>query len=340
MISIQVNLRTILKNVTTIKKFLCKGTKFCAVVKDNAYGFGLIRISQLLAPYVDCFAVGSIAEGITLRKAGIKQDILILGICTDILNTIKYNLIITIENTEQAITLKRHKLHPRIHLAVNTGMNRFGFSSIHDFRETICLLAHEQVEGIYTHLAYESDHQAAIKTALERFNKFVQICRKHFPNIIVHAGCSGVVNYPAAHFDMVRIGKALYGGVCETQTAFNITSKIVSIKKINAGTTVGYNGTYTTEKATVIGIVRGGYVNGIPTQFANKVKVLVGKQLCPIIGRICMDYFFIDVSQVTNPLTQTVTIVSTHPGQTLMDLSSQSQMITCDLLHQLTTSLN
>ncbi len=335
MLSIQVNLHTIVKNVATIKKQLRTGTRFCAVVKADAYGLGIKQISKMLAPLVDCFAVASVAEGITLRQIGIRQDILLFGVCEDVDAAIHHNLIITVESVAQARALQKDNLHPRIHLAVNTGMNRFGLSSVHELRETLQLLCHERVEGIYTHLAYESDHPDEIKVALERFQKLTYICQKYFPHALVHAGCSGVISYPPAHFDMIRIGKALYGGVSETQTALTVTSQIVAVKKIKAGATVGYNGTFVAPQAMVIGVVRGGYANGIPPQFSGTVKVLVGKQPCPIVGRVCMDCFFVDVSKVANPLAQRVTIIAPQAGQTLLDVSRQANMITCNLLHDL-----
>ncbi len=338
MLTVQVNLHTITKNVATIKKHLRSGTKFCAVVKANAYGLGIVRVSKLLAPLVDYFAVATVDEGITLRRNGIKQDILVFGVCDDIPTAIKYNLSITVENLTQARTIQKNKLHPRIHLAINTGMNRFGFSSIHELRETLQIFSRERVEGIYTHLAYESDHSPAIELALSRFHKFTQVCKKYFPNVIVHAGCSGVINYPAAHFDMVRIGKALYGGTKVTQTALIVTSQIVAVKKVKPGATVGYNGTFVANTPTVVGIVRGGYANGIPTQFGNNVKVLVGKQLCPIIGCVCMDYFFVDVSKVITPLSQTITIIAPQNGQTILDIANQAKMITCDLIQMITAT--
>lgn len=340
MLSIQVNSRTILKNVAIIKKHLKPGTKFCAVVKANAYGLGLTRISKLLAPYVDYFAVVTINEAITLRKNGITQNILLFGICDDLETAIKYNIIVTIESLHQAHTLLRKNLHPRIHLAVNTGMNRFGITSVHELRATLQLLQQERVEGFYTHLAYETDNINAVKSSLERFKKLTRICQRYFPNVIVHAGCSGVLTYTPAHFDMLRIGKALYGGIPKTQTAITVTSRIIALKKIKPGATVGYNGTFTATTPSIIGIVRGGYANGIPIQFSNTTKVLVGSQACQILGRVCMDYFFVDVSHVANPLGKLVTIIANHTGQTLLDVSRQAKMVTCNLLHELTHQSN
>lgn len=335
MLTVQVNLRTIAKNVTTIKKHLRVGTKFCAVVKDNAYGLGLVRIGKFLAPLVDCFAVATVAEGIALRQAGIRKDILLLGICDDIPQAIKHNLIITVENLVQAQTIVKKLWHPRIHLAVNTSMNRFGFSSVHELREALQTLCREHVEGVYTHLAYEAEHSQLVKNSLAQFQRYVRLCQKYFAKLTVHAGCSGVISLPAAHYDMLRVGKALYGGSPETQTALTVTSQIVAVKKVKPNTTIGYNGTFTVNKASVIGIVHGGYANGIPTLFSNTVSVLVGKHHCPVIGRVCMDYFFIDVSKVANPLGQTVTIIAPQAGQGLLDLARQAKMVTCDLLLQL-----
>ncbi len=339
MLTVQVNLHTITKNIALIKKHLHSGTKICAVIKDNAYGLGLLRIGELLTPLVDCFAVATVTEGIILRQAGINKDILLLGICEDVTTAIQYNLTITVESIKQAQALHQSGLHPRIHLAVNTGMNRFGISSIHELRKTLQLLSHDHIEGVYTHLAYESDHPDAIKKALKLFQKFVTVCQKYFPKVLIHAGCSGVISYPAAHFSMIRIGKALYGGSPETQNTLTVTSKIIAVKKIKPGCSVGYGGTFTAVKPTVIGIVEGGYANGIPTNFTNRVKVIVGNQHCPIVGRICMDYFFIDVSNINSPQGQAVTIISSEPEQSLLAIAKQAQIPTCQLLLGLGTRL-
>ncbi len=338
MLTVQVNLHTILKNVTTIKKQLKSGTKFCAVVKSNAYGLGIERVSKLLESVVDYFAVNTIEEGITLREIGIKQDILIFGICENVTDAIKHNLVITIESVEQARNLLKQKLHPRIHIAVNTGMNRFGITSVHELRETLHLLSHENVEGFYTHLAYESDHLKQVQQALQLFKKLTNICRQYFPRVLIHAGCSGVITYPPAHFNMIRIGKALYGGIEGTETALTVTSKIISVKKIKPGLTIGYNGTYTAKKATLIGVVSGGYANGIPTQFGNNAQVLIGKQECPIVGRVCMDYCFIDVSHINKPLGKQVMFLAPIKNQGLIDLTKQTRMITCEILLGLSKS--
>jgi len=335
MLSVQVNLRTIIKNVASIKKRLKTGTKFCAVVKANSYGLGIERISRTLAPYVDYFAVATIDEAILLRELGIKHDILLFGVCNHITTAIEQNIIITVESYKQAQHIINQKLHPRIHLAVNTGMNRFGITSIHELRRTLQLFSHERIEGVYTHLAYESEHPKAIDLALTRFKKLTHICQQYFPNIMIHAGCSGVISYPPAHFDMVRIGKALYGGTHETQTAISVTSKIISIKKLKPGDSVGYSGTYTATHPSIIGIVRGGYANGIPIQFSNSVKVLVDKQFCQIVGRVCMDYFFIDVTNIAKPLSKQVTIIDNIDGQTLVEVAQQANMVTCNLLQGL-----
>ncbi|MBO5229209.1 MAG: alanine racemase [Clostridia bacterium] len=338
MLSVQVNLRTIIKNVALIKKQLKAETKFCAVVKSNAYGLGLERISKILAPLVDCFAVAKIDEAITLRQLGIRQDILLLGVCTDIPTAVKHNIIITLENPQQAENMLKNNLHPRIHIAVNTGMNRFGISSVHKLRKTLQLLSQERIEGFYSHLAYESDQLSQVQTAIKHFKKLAHIGKQYFPHAILHTGCSGVLNYPPAHFDMIRIGKALYGGITGTQTALTVTSKIIALQKLKPGESVGYNGQFVAKQNTIIAVVRGGYADGIPPQFSNKVKVLVGKDLCPIIGRVCMDYFFIDVSKVRNPLTKAVTIISPHTGQTLLAVAQQANMITCNLLLGLSQS--
>lgn len=332
MLSVQVNLRAITKNIATIKKQLRPNTKFCAVVKSNAYGFGLERISRLISPLVDCFAVMTLAEGIALRSYGINQDILLLGVTTDFAAAIKHNLIVTLNTVAEAKYLQQNNLHPRLHIAVNTGMNRFGINSVHELRAILQTLPDAKIEGCYTHLAYEADHPAQIDQALTHFQKFTSIVKQYYPNAILHAGCSGVINYPAAHLDMLRIGKAMYGGTPDTQTALTIKSRIVAIKKIKTGATVGYNGEFTAPQAMVIGVVQGGYAHGIQRQFSGNATVMVDKQHCPVIGRVCMDCFYIDVTAITKPLGKTVTIMTTGHGQSLMDLARATQTIPCYLL--------
>ena len=108
--------------------------------------------------------------------------------------------------------------------------------------------------------------------------------------------------------------------------------KIIAIKKLKPGETVGYNGTFKATRPTVVGVVRGGYANGIPIQFSNSVNVLVGKEKCSVIGRVCMDYFFIDLTNINKPLSKQVTIISNSPGQTLIEMAEATGMVTCDLL--------
>lgn len=332
MLSVQVNLRAITKNITAIKKRLQPNTKFCAVVKSNAYGFGLERISHLIAPLVDCFAVMTIVEGIALRNYGIKQDILILGVTTDFASAIKHNLIVTLNTVTEAKYLRQNHLRPRLHIAINTGMNRFGLNSVHELRAVLQILPDARLEGCYTHLAYEADHPAQIDQALVQFQKFTRIVKQYYPHAILHAGCSGVINYPTAHLDMLRIGKAMYGGTPDTQTALTIKSQIIAVKKIKAGATVGYNGEFVAPKAMQIGVVQGGYAHGIQRQLSGTASVIVNNHRCPIVGRICMDCFFIDVTDLNRPLGQTVTIMTTGHGQTLMDLAKITQTIPCYLL--------
>lgn len=335
MLSVQVKLKTIAKNILTIKRKLKPGTKFCAVVKANAYGFGAEKISKFIEPLVDCFAVAHLNEALDLRHYGIQKDILIFGVTSDFATAMAHDLIVTLNSVEEAAFLVKNNLHPRIHIAVNSGMNRFGISSIHELRAIIQLLPNARIEGLYTHLAYEEAYPTKVNEALRKFKKFVYLFRKYYPQVLIHAGCSGVINYPAAHFDMMRIGKGMYGGVNGTETVLSLKSQIIAVKKIKPGETVGYNGEYTATTPTVVGVVQGGYANGIHMAFQNHHFVTVDKQVCPIIGRVCMDCFFIDASAIDKPLGKTVSIMSAAPGQTLMDISHKTGLIACNILEGL-----
>ncbi len=332
MLSVHINFKKIIENIHKIKKSLKPKTKFCAVVKANAYGLGDKIVANKIEKFIDCFAVSTVDEGIRLRDAGIKKDILILSVTQNIESALKHNLIITIGSLKEAKNLIESNLKPRIHIAVNTGMNRYGCNSILEFISVLNLLSNYKIEGLYTHLSHEEDNPKKVDSSINKFKKYVLIFKKHFPISTIHAACSGTINCPATHFDMVRIGKAIYGGSNGMDTVLNIESKVIAIKKINKGQSVGYNGEYTAIKKMTIGIVAGGYSNGIQTRFSGSDFVTIDKKECKIIGRICMDCFFIDVSEIHNPLNKIVSIISNSKGQTIMDIYRKTKVIACDIL--------
>jgi len=328
MIKATINLNTIKQNLKTLKQYLEPGVKICAVLKANAYGLGDITVARAIENQVDMFAIAHINEATRLRTAGITKPILLLGICQDIKAATRLGLIISVNSINE---LKRLPKNCKIHIKVNTGMNRYGISHIQELEQIIKMSRENNIyiEGLLTHMAYETDNIPQIDKQLERFKPFRELFKTHFPHGIVHAAPAGAAHYKPAQFDMVRVGKCLYGGFDGYQTALTITAPIVTNQNLKPGDTVGYNATFTAPDHMRIGIVACGYADCTNIGFSNTGHVLVGKTPCKILGRICMDSFMIDITNVHG---KTATIIAPKNGVQIMDHVKQTGVIACNIL--------
>ena len=214
-------------------------------------------------------------------------------------------------------------------------MNRYGISNVWQLKNIINIAKENpkiQLEGLYTQLAYSMHDIDGINMALKRFAPFRSIAKSYSRKIIIHAACSNNYEHLGAQFDMVRIGKIMYGGHPDFKTAITITSKIMAVQNMAEGERVGYNGTEAVTKPTVAGVVPCGYADLIHYRCSNTYKVLVDGKLCRILGRVCMDAIIIDVSDVREPLGKGVTIMDNKKGVTLMDMGTSTNTNVCNLL--------
>jgi alanine racemase len=340
MIKAIINLKTVHKNLRKLKKILLPHVKICAVVKANAYSLGDVTVSQEIEPDVDSFAVAAIGEAVRMRNGGIKKPILMLGVCNDYKTAIERDITVSIQSMREYKTLCKallgHKpTKCKIHIKVNTGMNRYGLASVWQLRSILALAEKNpsiMVEGLYTHLAFETDRTDEIDRQLKKFAPFKQVCRARFPRIIIHAASSGSAGYLPAQFDMVRVGKLMYGGLDGYSTAIKVTSKICAVQNLAPGARVGYGGTGLITSPTVCGIVPCGYADLTHINYGNKCSVLVDGVRCKILGRVCMDSFAVDVTNIHSPLGKTVIIIGTQKGIGIMDISRATDTIACSLL--------
>jgi len=340
MIKAVINFKTILWNIRKLKKHLLPGVKFCAVVKANAYSLGDVVVAREIQAEADSFAVANIKEAVRLREGGIKKPILLFGPCPDFKTAIQRNITVSIHSTAEVKALCKalQGMHPakcKIHIKVNTGMNRYGLSSVWQLRSI--LAAAEKcsniiVDGLYTHMAFETDKKSEIDAQLKKFTPFRSVMRTHHPRATIHASCSGSAEYLPAQFDMVRIGKIMYGGFNGYRTAIKITSKINAVQNLSAGAKVGYNGMAVALNTTVCGVVPCGYADLAHFNFGNTHHVLVDGVACKVLGRVCMDTFMIDVTGVKSPLGKTVTILADQKGLGIMEVCRTTNTIACDLL--------
>lgn len=355
-----IHLDNLKHNITQIKQTLAPDTKICLPVKADAYGHGAIRTAiAAIRAGVSYLAVASVQEGIELREAGIVAPIISLSlpILEEVASIIDYKLEPLVIDEEFINELNRaanaQNKTVAVHLKIDTGMSRIGCkpSEAVKLATQIVRAKNLRLQGVATHFAVadsdsESD-RAFTKGQLERFSDAVEAIRQtgiHIP--LVHAANSGAVQMmPEAQFDMVRPGLLAYGylPIQGTATAIDVkpvmelVTQVVLIKQIRAGTCVSYGRNWTAPQDTYIATLPIGYADGLRRALSPGLKVRIGNEFFPIIGRICMDQCMVDLG--AHPWVQRwdeVCIFGPNPqdnsAQTLADIAGTIPYeITCGI---------
>ncbi len=320
-IQAKVDLDSICHNISLVKKTLKKGTKLMVIIKADAYGHGAVPVAQALDKEVDAYGVAIIEEAMELRDAGIKKPILILGYTPiEAFNlVVAYDVIQTVfqYDAAKALSLEASKQNKKanIHIKIDTGMNRIGFpdsrDSINEIKK-IAGLSNLEIQGIFTHYAKADEvDKASTKKQLKRFLDFVNSLEKEGVHISVkHASNSaGIIDVEESDLNMVRCGIATYGiypseGVDHKaiglKPALTLKTHIIFVKEVEAGEGVSYGSTFVTNRKTRIATIPVGYADGYSRNLSNKGNVIIHGQYAPIIGRVCMDQFMVDVTDIEN----------------------------------------
>lgn len=315
---LEINLDAIAHNVRTIKGIVGRNTQIIAVVKANAYGHGAVEVSQVaLENGVAILAVGVVEEGIILRKAGIKAPILICGLTLEdqLKPLLSYNLTPTICDLQILEALSKvageNGKTVGIHIKIDTGMGRLGVSPSKtlNFVKKISKMRNIKIEGIFTHLAATNEKDGIYtKMQLDKYKKALLELEKEGINIpLKHiANSAAILSSSSMYLDAVRPGIILYGlfpspkseRTVELKPAAEFKTKIIFLKKVPPGKSIGYGRTYITTKTTKVATLPVGYADGYSRLLSNKAEVLVRGERAPIIGRICMDLCMIDVTHI------------------------------------------
>lgn len=319
---VTVDLDAIVSNMHHMKANLAEQTKMMGVIKTDGYGHGAVPIARQLEKldFVFGYAVATPEEAQLLRRAGMKRPILILGYtfpyCYEKLveeqirpAVFRYDALQQLGETAE----KLGKSLP-IHIKVDTGMNRIGIrpdeaglAFVKKALETPGIV----VEGIFTHFARadETDKTAA-NQQLDKFKNFCEEIREKLGVRIPIKHCSnsaGIVEMKDANMDMVRAGITLYGlwpsdevrqDIVELTPALSWYTHISYIKTVEPGNAVSYGGTFTVEKPMRIATIPVGYGDGYPRGLSGKGYVLLNGKKAPILGRVCMDQFMVDVTEI------------------------------------------
>ena len=313
----EIDLDAIRENVLNIQKGLKEGTKTCAVIKTDGYGHGAVPIAKKLKNDVDFFAVATFDEATNLRNHDIEQPILCLGYIhvENIMYAVRGQIRMTVFDVEMAERINEFARDcggtAKVHIKIDTGMSRIGFAPTEeslDMIGKIYSMENIEVEGIFTHFfASDSDD---LTSAYRQFEKFKWVCDSlekrgvHIP--VKHCSNSAAATVmPEANMDMVRLGISIYGlypsehvHQIELRPALSLHSHVVMVKTIEKGASVSYGATFVAERETRVATIPVGYGDGYFRCLSNKGYVLINGKKAPIIGRVCMDQFMVDVTDI------------------------------------------
>lgn len=316
-----VSLDAIAHNFEEMRKQIAGETKMIAVIKADGYGHGASAIAQMIHDheYIWGFATATAEEALALRQEGVTKPILILGLVFEehFSELIARDIRLTVCDLEMAKKLNREAgrqgKNVHIHLALDTGMNRIGYAdteaSVKEILQ-IHALSNVTIEGMFTHFARADEYdRSPAMVQLERYLSFAELLQEAGVEIPIRhcSNSAGIIRIPEANLNVVRAGITIYGiypsneverDIIKLQPAMELKSHISYVKELGEGEAISYGGTYVTEKQTKVATIPVGYADGYPRQLSNKGWVLIHGKRAHILGRVCMDQFMVDVTEI------------------------------------------
>ncbi len=334
----EISLRAINANLKSIRTRIGKHPMIMAVVKANAYGHGMIPVTQsiLRNNTAQYFGVAIVEEGIELRNSFRSIPILIFTapVKEQLQLYVRHQLEATICDLSvakklNAVARAAGTIHP-VHIKLDTGMGRIGIpaSDALPFVKTVASMSNLVIKGIWTHFA--SSDETDLSFASEQLNRFrsavtaLELSGIHIP--IVHCANSGaIMQMPESYFDMVRPGIMMYGYRPSQETkqsvplrpALSLKSRVGFVKTVAKGTSISYSRRYVTKKKTTIASVTVGYGDGYFRTLTGKSSVIIKGKKYPVAGTVCMDQIMVDVGSADIRVGDTVTLIGTGGGHSI-----------------------
>lgn len=320
-IQAEIDLDAMTYNLEHIKKNLAPGTQVIAVLKADAYGHGAVPLAKRIQkdPEIWGIAVATVEEGEELRNAGITKPILILGYTyqEDYQKIAALDFRPAVFKLSMAKELSKAAMEAgktlKIHIKIDTGMTRIGYRDVKkDVPEIleISKLPGLETEGIFTHFARadEADKAPALNQ-YQKFQKFIKTLEQNGLHIPMKhcSNSAGIIRMREANLDAVRAGIILYGLYPSQEVErepvplkplMSLRSHIAYIKTVEPGAEISYGGIFTTVRDTRVATIPVGYADGYPRGLSNKGSVLIRGKRAPILGRVCMDQFMVDVTDI------------------------------------------
>lgn len=342
---VEVNTAAIQANVRALQRHIGPATQLMAVVKADAYGHGALPVARAaLEAGAACFGVATLAEGVQLRRAGISTPVLVLGNLTqpeELRSCLRWQLMPTLSSMREALLCQNLASGSgrtmAVQLKLDTGMARLGADWQEGARLVAALRGMEAIElaGLYSHLA-------CADAPPEADDGLSELQQQRFESVLTSlaeqgltAGCRHLANSAGTlrghqqHYDLVRVGLALYGqppaahlaGVVSLQPALQIHARVTLLRQVGAGVGVSYGHRFRTSRPSRLAVVSIGYADGVPRQLSNRMDVLFDGQRLPQVGAITMDQLVIDATEAPRiEVGSLVTLLGEQGGESISPL--------------------
>ncbi|AGY56842.1 alanine racemase [Gloeobacter kilaueensis] len=357
---VEIDLDALRQNVQHIRSRLAGRCRLLAVIKADAYGHGAVAAGEAaLAAGADCLGVATLEEGIQLREAGLGCAIVVLSPIhtpAEVKAVAHWRLEPTLCTPRQVLVCGEHLARPHpIHLKIDTGMGRLGapWSEAVAFVRLARSQPQLQIASLYSHLATADEpDSAALAEQHRRFEQVLAALKQEAlrPACVHLANSAAALGDPSLHYDLVRVGMALYGLYpapifCQTvplQPVMQVRARITQVKDVPAGTGVSYGHTYRTTKDARLATVAIGYADGVPRRLSNRMEALLHGTRVPQVGTITMDQLLIDCSQLPQAREgDIVTLIGSDAAETIgaddwaTRLETIAYEIVCGFKHRL-----
>lgn len=308
-VGMEVNIQNFEFNFNQIKNYAGTNKDIMPVFKDNAYGSFINKNIELLNKLnIKIIGVSIIDEGIRLRESGYTGDILVLNqpLETELYAASKYDITISVASLT---FLSKIKDNLKIHIEIETGMGRTGLpiTDIHEFLSKLSEKKNVTVTGAFTHFSSSDSDETYTKKQIDIFESAIKTITSQIDLQYIHCcNSAGIINFPNAHFNLVRPGLILLGyypdeslkNKLKLKPVLRLKSKISFLKEVPENTFIGYNKSFCTNKTSKIATIPLGYADGIRRALSNNGHIVINKKLAPIVGKVCMDCFMADVTGI------------------------------------------
>lgn len=311
---LEVNLSNVEYNIKALQDFVGPDVTVMPVIKDNAYGTKINeRMDVLENTNTKIVGVAITDEAVHLRDLGYKGDIFLLNqpLPSELDTIAQYDIIAGIGAVDFLQNFKdKSDKKFRIHMEIGTGMGRTGINPrrAEEYIQEAKKYPNVVIEGIYTHFSCADCDEEYTRKQIKSFKSAVEVAKNMLSSLKYIHCCSSaaILNFPEAHFNMVRPGLVLHGyyptedlkSKLKLKPTLKLKSKVSFIKQVPVGTSISYGRRFITQRPSVIATVPMGYADGIRRSMTNRGHVVVNGQLAPIVGTVCMDCFMIDVTDI------------------------------------------